>query len=291
LTFVTECVKKYLRYLDSISGYSKHTLTAYKKDIESFLKFLEEVSIEKVDLIGEKTIRRFLIHLGNKDYSRNSISRKLSSLRGFFDFLLQNNLIRLNPISNISNPKKSRKLPKYLEQKDLIGVLDYLKKDKENLLAWAILELLYGCGLRVSELCSLSYEDVDLANSTIKILGKGQKHRIVPIGDPAKEAIREIFKNKPTNSKFLFQTEKGGKIYPKLVYRIVKNFLSDITEDGKIYPHVLRHSFATHMLKRGADLKSIKELLGHENLSTTQIYTHVSVEHLKQVYKKSHPKS
>lgn len=272
-------------------GYSDNTINAYKKDIETFLNYLEESSIEKVDLIGEKTIRRFLLHLGKFNYSRTSVSRKLSSLRGFFEYLLQNDLITSNPISNISNPKTSRKLPKYIEQKELIGVLDRLKKDKENLLAWAIIELLYGCGLRVSELCSLKEEDVDLPQSTIKVLGKGQKHRIVPIGNHAKEAISELLKSKSTKSKFLFQTEKGAKLYPKLVYRIVKNFLADITEDGKIYPHALRHSFATHMLNRGADLKSIKELLGHENLSTTQIYTHVSVEHLKQTYKKSHPKS
>lgn len=272
-------------------GYSDNTINAYKKDIETFLNYLEESSIQKVDLIGEKTIRRFLLHLGKFNYSRTSVSRKLSSLRGFFEYLHQNDFITSNPISNISNPKTSRKLPKYIEQKELIGVLERLKKDKENLFGWSIIELLYGCGLRVSELCSLKEEDVDLTQSTIKVLGKGQKHRIVPIGNHAKDAISELLKSKSTRSKYLFLTEKGAKLYPKLVYRLVKNFLADITEDGKIYPHALRHSFATHMLNRGADLKSIKELLGHENLSTTQIYTHVSVEHLKQTYKKSHPKS
>lgn len=272
-------------------GYSNNTINAYKKDIETFLNYLEESSIQKVDLIGEKTIRRFLLHLGKFNYSRTSVSRKLSSLRGFFEYLHQNDFITSNPISNISNPKTSRKLPKYIEQKELIGVLERLKKDKENLFGWSIIELLYGCGLRVSELCSLKEDDVDLPQSTIKVLGKGQKHRIVPIGTHAKNAISELLKSKSTRSKYLFQTEKGAKLYPKLVYRLVKKFLVDITEDGKIYPHALRHSFATHMLNRGADLKSIKELLGHENLSTTQVYTHVSVEHLKQTYKKSHPKS
>ncbi|MBM4174628.1 MAG: tyrosine recombinase XerC [Ignavibacteria bacterium] len=274
-----------------MSGYSHHTISAYKKDIEIFLDFLKESSIEKLELIGEKTIRRFLLHLGTYNYSRTTISRKLSSLRSFFDFLLQNDLIAINPVSNISNPKFSRKLPKFIEQKELVNVLNYLKKDKENLPAWAIIELLYGCGLRVSEICSLKVEDIDLENSTIKIFGKGKKHRIIPVGTYAKEAINLMVEKNKSNSKFLFHTEKGEPLYPKLIYRIVKNFLSDITEDGKIYPHALRHSFATHMLNRGADLKSIKELLGHENLSTTQIYTHVSVEHLKQTYKKSHPKS
>ncbi len=274
-----------------MSGYSSHTISAYKKDIEVFVDFLKESSIEKLELIGEKNIRRFLLHLGKYNFSRTSISRKLSSLRNFFDFLLQNDWIAINPVSNISNPKLTRKLPKFIEQKDLVNVLNYLKKDKENLLVWAIIELLYGCGLRVSEICSIRVEDIDLDNSTIKIFGKGKKHRIIPVGTHAKEAINLMIENNQFNSKFLFHTEKGEPLYPKLIYRLVKNFLSDITEDGKIYPHALRHSFATHMLNRGADLKSIKELLGHENLSTTQIYTHVSVEHLKQTYKKSHPKS
>ncbi len=294
MTQLRQTANKFLVYLKTASGYSKNTVEAYRNDLNYFINFISENSfppLADLNQLTEKILRKYLIYLGQFNFSKTTLSRRLSSLRAFFDYLIQNDFIESNPVINLSNPKLPKKLPRYIEEDDLVGLLNQLTNDPENLTAWAVIELLYDTGLRVSELCDLKTEDIDLNRKVLKIIGKGSKERIVPLGNYAIEVIRRISEQRVNNSKYFFTTVKGGRLYPKFIYRIVKRFLSEVSEDGKISPHVLRHSFATHMLNKGADLKAIKELLGHENLSTTQIYTHVSVEHLKETYKKAHPKS
>ena len=234
------------------------------------------------------------MELNEKKLEKKSISRKLSTLRGMFKFFYQRNYISTNPSSSISNPKSKRKLPEVVSTESILKIYNLADKDdKDPELLKAVFELLYGCALRVSELCNLNRGDLDLDEKILKVLGKGNKMRIVPVGGKSISVINGYLAAKgniPYNSPLL--TDKNGnRIYPRLVHRMVSKYLSKVSDINKKSPHILRHSAATHMLDRGADLRAVKEILGHENLSTTQIYTHVSIERLKSTYKKAHPKS
>ncbi len=293
---INQCIDNFLGELSGVKRASKNTLDSYKIDLEQFHKFCTLKEITTINKISENTIRLFLMDLNDKKLSKVSISRKLSTLRGFLNFLLKNEYIEDNPIADIANPKISRKLPETINVDSFLKIITLLseEEDKEkSLLIRSIFELLYGCSLRVSELCNLNVSDVDFSNSTIRVLGKGSKLRIVPIGKPSLEIIRNyltLFESKSKNESLLVAKSRK-RIYPKLVQRLVKKYLSKVTDIYKKSPHILRHSSATHMLDEGADLMAVKEILGHENLSTTQIYTQVSIERLKKTHKKSHPKS
>ncbi|MBN1300263.1 MAG: tyrosine-type recombinase/integrase [Melioribacteraceae bacterium] len=218
----------------------------------------------------------------------------MASLRGFFEYLVRNSIIETSPLKQIKNPKVRRQIPETLSLDSFLKIIKFLvdQNTEESLLKAAVFELLYGCALRVSEVCSLSYYDIDLEKSLIKVTGKGSKQRIIPLGDKSKVILSSYLSiiNKKGTDKF-FTTSTGNRIYSRFVQKFVKELIGKFSDISKKSPHVLRHSAATHMLDRGADLMSVKELLGHENLSTTQIYTHVSVERLKKTYKKAHPKS
>lgn len=288
-------IDNYLKELSSVRRYSNHTLRNYSNDLSRFYEFCSNHSKYNIEEVTEKFIKSFLISLNDDKLDKVSITRILSSLRGLFKYSFQQDFIKVNPAAYIKNPKLNRRLPEIVSTEKILDIYNLVEEDNEeqSTLIKAIFELLYGCSIRVSELCSLNLSDYDGRNRTLRVFGKGSKTRIVPVGSKSVEIIEEYFKNNPTGkiSDPLLRTKKGNRLYPEFVYRVVNKYLSRVTELKKKSPHILRHSSATHMLDRGADLRAVKEILGHENLSTTQIYTQVSIERLKSTYKKSHPKS
>jgi integrase/recombinase XerC len=289
---VEKILPEYLRYLKSVKRYSKNTIKSYHTDLGEFNSYCLEFSKKNISDINEKFIKSYLMVLSETGIEKKSISRKLSSIKGMFKYAYLNEYLKVNPASAISGPKISRKLPEIVSTNAILDVYKEIDKDKKSQLIKAIFEVLYGCAIRVDELCKLNYGDLDLKEGTLKVFGKGSKMRIVPVGKKSVEVINDYLKTRTfdTISTPLF-TNREKRIYPRFVHRLVNKYLSRVTDLKKKSPHVLRHSAATHMLDNGADLKAVKEILGHENLSTTQIYTHVSVERLKSTYKRSHPKS
>lgn len=291
-------IDKYISELSGIRRVSVNTIDAYKADLTQFESFIVNKNITDLKSISERTIRLFIVHLTESDLSRTSISRKLSVLRGYFNYLEQHDFITVNPMEAISNPKTKRQLPEIITLDSFEKILKLISEESESgkskfIEYKLIFELLYGCALRVSELCNLNFGDIDLNRKNIRVTGKGNKTRFVPIGDKSIQVYNEYIAsidNHSINSP-LFLTSTGKRIYPKFVRRLVKKYLSKVSDISKKSPHILRHTAATHMLNNGADLLGVKEILGHENLSTTQIYTHVSIERLKEAYKKAHPKS
>ena len=289
-----ESIKNYLSELNGVKRVSQNTLTAYQKDLSQFLIFLDKKGIESYKKITEKVIRYFIVELNESKLTKTSISRKLSVLRGYFGFLNQQEIIDANPLSSIKNPKSNRNLPEIITLDSFEKILKLLdEENKDNSDTKLIFELLYGCALRVSEVCNLNHGDIDLSRKSIRVFGKGSKTRIVPFGDKSIAVYQKFISSNPTlsNSEPLLKTKNGKRIYPRYVSRLVNKYLSKVSDVSKKSPHVLRHTAATHMLDNGADLVGVKEILGHENLSTTQIYTHVSIERLKKAYKNAHPKS
>ncbi|MEP0861892.1 MAG: tyrosine-type recombinase/integrase [Ignavibacterium sp.] len=289
---ISQVIEQFLSQLSNIRRYSDNTIKAYRIDLSEFVRFCSDNSKFNIDEITEKFLKKYLVNLTERELDKTSISRKLSAIRSLFRYAFRNELIESNPASSLPSPKTRRKLPSVVD----VNSLEYLievSKSNTDLLQKIIFELLYGCALRVSELCNLKYKDIDFDNSTIRILGKGNKMRIVPLGSKSLQLLNSYLNEFPVSdhNDFLIRTKSNEKIYPRMVYRIVNRNLSKVTDVKNKSPHTLRHSAATHMLDNGADLRVVKEILGHENLSTTQIYTHVSIERLKATYKKSHPKS
>jgi len=291
---IEQLVEGYIIYIRNIRRYSPNTVKSYKADLSDFIKYCIENNKKDITLITERFVKSYLMQLSERKIEKISIVRKLSSLRGLFRFAFKEDLIKQNPASQLKNPKTSKKLPEITSTENILKTFKLAEEGDNNpLLIKVIFELLYGCSLRVSELCNLKVGDLDLERNFIRVLGKGSKTRIVPIGDESKKNITEYLNAFPIKnySDPLVRNKTGKKLYEKYVYRIVNKYLSKVTDIKKKSPHILRHSSATHMLDNGADLRAVKEILGHENLKTTQIYTHVSIERLKQSYKKSHPKS
>ncbi|MEJ2105169.1 MAG: tyrosine-type recombinase/integrase [Ignavibacteriaceae bacterium] len=291
---IEQLVEGYLIYIRNIKRYSPNTVKSYNADLSDFIKYCSETNKQDISLITERFIKTYLMQLTERNIEKISIVRKLSSLRGLFRFAFKEDFIKQNPTSQLKNPKTSKKLPEITSSENILKTLKLADEGDTNpLLVKVLFELLYGCSLRVSELCNLKGGDIDLERNFIRVLGKGSKTRIVPIGEESKNNIVEYLNAFPIEnfSDPLVRSKTGRKLYEKYVYRIVNKYLSKVTDIKKKSPHILRHSSATHMLDNGADLRAVKEILGHENLKTTQIYTHVSIERLKQSYKKSHPKS
>lgn len=287
-------IEEYLENIEKIRRYSSMTVKSYSEDLHEFNYYCKEYNKNDLSEISERFFRSYLGYLNDKKHEKTSISRKLSSLRGLFKYAYQHNYVKENPILSITNPKTKRKLPDITTSGSILEIYNEIKKSDENHeLIIGIFEILYGCAIRVSELCNLNLSDLDLDRKTLTVLGKGNKMRVVPIGGKSVPVLnsylltRDILDFKAP----LFVTEKNQRIYPRYVHRLVSKYLGKVTEIKKKSPHILRHSAATHMLDNGADLRAVKEILGHENLSTTQIYTHISVERLKSTYKKAHPKS
>lgn len=291
---IEKLINSYLEYIESIKRYSPQTVKAYRTDLNQFIEFCNlRNKFTAIDLT-ERFIKKYLMQLSETGLDKRSISRKLASVRGLLKYAFQNQIINSNPVAYIKNPRSNKKLPEVTTTESILkiyGLADEAEDEPERIKI--IFEILYGCALRVSELCDLNFGDLDIKSHTLRVKGKGSKMRIVPVGQKSIEIIDEYLNitNHQRNNEPLIKTRGGNRIYPRFVHRIINKYLSKVTDIKKKSPHVLRHSAATHMLDRGADLRAVKELLGHENLSTTQIYTHVSVERLKSTYKKSHPKS
>ena len=283
-----ENLEQFKKYLTNEKNYSIHTVKNYEKDIEQFILFSKE--LEKVD---EKKIREYLEFLSKK-YSKNSTIRKIIALRSFFRFLIKSKKILKNPFEYILTPKKEKRIPGVLTENEVKTLLDSIPCDNFfSLRDRVIMELLYSSGIRVNELVNLNINDVDFFNEEIKVTGKGNKERIVPVGSVAinflQKYVKEL-KNK-INTKILFINKNKGRLTTRAVEMIVKSYAKKVGILKRVTPHTLRHSFATHLLDRGADLRSVQELLGHSNLSTTQIYTHLSIQKLKKEYEKAHPRA
>jgi site-specific recombinase XerD len=285
-----------LAELSGVNRASENTIEAYSRDLKEFAEFCFNNNLELIGTITDKHIRRFTIFLNEKKLSKNSVSRKLSALRHLFNFALRNEIIDKTPLRKIPNPKVRRKLPGVINLDSFLEIYRLIDEDIKNvdkLRDKAIFELLYGCALRVSELCNLNIGDIDFKKMTVRVVGKGSKTRIVPLGEKSSVILREYYNtlNNQLNTSPLFLKTNSQRIDRFTIYSIVNKFLGKVTDMDKKSPHVLRHSAATHMLDNEADIMAVKEILGHENLSTTQIYTHVSIERLKKSYKKAHPKS
>ena len=291
---VKDVIENYLAELSSIRRYSENTIRAYHNDLHEFLKYCDDYEKFEITTISEKFIKSYLMILNESALDKKTISRKLAAIRSLFKYAQQKEIIENNPVSFISNPKTSRKLPEVVSTELILKIYSLAEEKDENPeLVKVVFELLYGCALRVSELCSLKFTDLDLNKSQLRVLGKGNKTRIVPVGEKSLLVLKSYLKSYPvlSSTDYLIRSKNNKEVYVRLVYRIVNKYLSELTDIKKKSPHILRHSAATHMLDNGADLRAVKDILGHENLSTTQIYTHVSIERLKSTYKKSHPKS
>lgn len=275
-----------------IKNYSKRTIFNYQKYILDFLDYLKKVNINLL-FCDDNTIRNYLVYLHNQKYSKKTISLKLSSLRSFFEYLNYNNIMQENPMILISNPKVSKSIPHTLSILEIEDIINAPNIDtKIGLRDMVILELLYSTGIRVSEIINIKIEDINSANKTIKILGKGNKERYVFYGHNLELLLSKYFQTRKEfnpQSNYLILNNLGNKITTKGISLIIYKYAHNIK--SKITPHTLRHSFATHMLNEGANLRTVQELLGHKNLQTTEIYTHVSNERLRSVYLKTHPRN
>ena len=290
-------LNSFLDYLLFQKRYSKHTIIAYKKDVENFLLFInDEFNSNDIKDTSSAMVRTWLAKLKEKKITSKSINRKISSLKSFFKFLMKEGVIDSTPMAIILSPKVNKRLPVYVEEKDMKTLFDYIEftDDWKGRTERLIIELFYNTGLRVSELITLKINQVDFANNYIKVLGKGNKERIIPAKKEFLNKLHDYINEKPVctqNNNLIFISEKGKTLYSKQVYNIVKKYLTLVTTVQKRSPHILRHSFATHLTNHGADLNAIKELLGHSSLAATQIYTHNSIEKLKDVFNKAHPKA
>jgi tyrosine recombinase XerC len=282
-------IQAFLNKLSVEKNYSDHTLLNYRLDLEEFFKFQGNEDVKAVDY---PALRRFLADLRSKERKPRSVARKLSSLRSFFKYLQREGIVEKNPAALVQTPKLDKSLPHFLSEEDAVRLVESPEDDKlSNLRDKAIFETLYSTGIRVSELVGLSTSDVDLISNIIKVFGKGKKERIVPIGDKACEAIQAYLDARGIKSEAIFLNRSGGRLTARSVRNVINKHITKEAFAQKVHPHMFRHSFATHMLDRGADLRSVQELLGHVNLSTTQIYTHLTTDRLKKVYEKAHPRA
>lgn len=288
--------KKFVDYLTFEKRFSKHTIIAYTKDVESFIGFIKNEYQIEIDSIDRKHIKAWIVKLVKDEISNKTINRNISSLRRFFTFLMLNDKIEGNPCQHIKALKQKRRLPEVFQESELFCFKDVCLLDGKNFVAlrdYCILEVLYQTGIRRGELIEIRKEDVDVIEGSIKIFGKGGKERIVPISKHLLNIIQDycVYREELViGTDFLFLTSKGKKLYPKAVYNIVKKYLSLLSTKKNKSPHILRHSFATHMLEYGADLNAVKDILGHASLSATQIYTHNTISKLREAYKDAHPK-
>lgn len=282
-------VDDYITSIKSIKKYSEYTVNNYYKDILGFISFLDNKDYLK---INDDDVIYYLEYLYKKNYNKNSISRKLSAVRSFYNYLVRNEIISYNYFNNHRNPKKDRVLPKYLKNDDIKKMFDTCKNERDKL----ILELLYVTGIRVSELVSIKLKDINTYDKEIKILGKGSKERIVMYSSDCAILLDKYLRGKRReldkhNSEYLILNKNGGGMSTTSVREILNKLKLLSCTNSKVTPHMLRHSFATDMLNNGADLVSVKELLGHESLDTTSIYTHVTNEQIRKIYENTHPRA
>ncbi|MFS0491069.1 tyrosine-type recombinase/integrase [Leadbetterella byssophila] len=278
----------FLSHLQHERRLSPHTIKSYKLDLEQLHTFLNGIDPSQ---ISTEDLRAWVVSLSEDGLENRSINRKLASARAFFTFLQRKKIISQNPADLIKSLKTPKPLPVFLEERNTQDLFEQLEftEDFEGLRDKLLLELLYGTGIRLSELISIQVKDLE--NDRVKVLGKRSKYRIIPLHRTLQDLIKRYLELHPKTDTHLLLTDKGEALYPVFVQRKVKHYLQQISTLTKTSPHVLRHTFATHLLNRGADLNAIKELLGHANLSATQIYTHNSIQKLKEVFQKAHPKA
>ena len=282
-------IDKFLSSLEVEKNYSNHTILNYRADLEEFAAVLGNQPLTQVDY---PVLRRFLAQLRTRNLKPRTVSRKLSALRSFFKYLQRHKMITSNPAALLVTPKLDKTLPHFLTEEETVRFLDAPKDGKVNTLRdMAIFETLYSTGIRVSELVGLDEGHVDSIGNIVRVRGKGKKERLVPIGEKALEAIQNYLETRPQKSPALFLNKNGSRLSDRGVRGIINKYILKAGLQGKVSPHMFRHSFATHLLNRGADLRSVQELLGHANLSTTQIYTHLTTDKLKSVYDKAHPRA
>ena len=288
-------IEKFIQYITNERRYSPHTVLAYKTDLEVFASYM--LSTYEITSPSELTVtmlRSFVMEQMETGLNPKSVNRKISSIKAYIRYMRKEGVININPAATLKSIKTPKTLVSALSEDEISDLLnnDFFDKSPQGLRARAMIELMYATGVRRSELINLKLSALDLGQKTIRVIGKRNKERLIPLTDASIEAITGYLSIRPSwqSDAFLFLTDKGKKLYPELVYATVKRYLSYVSSLQKKSPHVLRHTFATHLLNKGADMNDIKELMGHANLSATQVYTHNSFEQLKSVYNQSHPR-
>jgi len=289
-----ENINQFIHYLKVEKRYSENTLLAYQKDITQFSSFIEQNYELLFSFVKHIHIRSYIVELMNSNISNRSVCRKISSIKSLYKFLKKNNIVSQSPLANVQLPKVSKRLPSFVKQKEilLLGDRSFFSDDFFGFRDYLMIRLFYQTGMRLSELTNL--KDSDINSDSIKVLGKRNKERLIPISLEFSKLIEQykMFKNNEFEkvNEYLIVSDSGNKVYEKFVYRKVNYYIGIVSSIDKKSPHILRHTFATHMLNNGADLNAIKEILGHENLSATQVYTHNSFEKLKNIHEQAHPR-
>ena len=291
-------IQSFLSYIEYERRYSKHTIESYRNDLEQFGLYLKsEYQKDDMELASHLEIRSWIVQMMEKEITPRSINRKLSTLKSFFKFLMRKGVVKKSPLAKVLAPKTSKRLPMFVEKSGIERLLTDTEFPEgfEGARDKMILDLFYGTGMRRSELNNLKESDIDSYNAQIKVLGKGNKERIIPIQPQLRTALKEYvdLKNQSIASPsiYLFVNREGKLLNPSNIYQIVKKYHNLITTIDKKSPHVLRHTFATHLMNNGADINAVKELLGHASLAATQVYTHNTIDKLKNIYKQAHPKA
>ena len=292
---MNKLIEDFIKYLKVQKNYSEYTLLNYEKDLEQYSEFLKSKNYSYNDMDYKKCID-YLLFLDNNKYKKNSISRRLSSLRSFYKYLVLNNIVDNNPFLLVSSPKKEKRIPKFINYQGIEEIFNIPNiKTPDGQRERVILEVLYGSGVRVSELVNIKIKDIDFNNKTILIFGKGSKERMVSFGDPALDSIKMFIndgrKQYKIDSEYLIVGKNEEQLTTRRIEQIIGELINKTSIKMNITPHMFRHTFATHLLDNGSDLIAVQELLGHESLSSTEIYTHISNEHLRDVYLKCHPRN
>jgi integrase/recombinase XerC len=295
-----QLVIQFMQFIQE-KNYSTHTLAAYETDLTQFVEFLSKRGSDDLLQVNHHVLREYLAHLKEREVARTTISRKIATLRSFYKFLARQEIIPSNPVLGLVTPKKERKLPSFLYPQEMTELLELPGQHARGIRDRAMLETLYGAGIRCGELVGLDLGDLDLGRGYLRVFGKGAKERLVPLGQLGINAlnnylttVRPLFLSRSLKSKAesaVFLNTRGGRLTDRSVRRIVEGYVRQMALKKKVSPHTLRHSYATHMLEAGADLRAVQELLGHVDISTTQIYTHLSRERIRTVYLKSHPRA
>jgi integrase/recombinase XerC len=291
---------RFLDYIAYEKRFSQHTINAYRSDLDQFSLYLsDQYKLEDINKVDHQVIRSWIVSLMENGHTSRTVNRKITTLKTYFKYLIKEGLILENPMSRVISPKTSQRLPAFVEQESMDNLFNNVDFGEGYPAARnrMIMELFYATGMRLSELIGLKENDIDFIKNVLKVTGKRNKQRIIPFGNNLADMFRAYVEMKrqafsgEAGESYLFLTDKGEKLYPRMVNRIVHHYLDQVTTISKRSPHVIRHTFATHMLNNGADLNAIKEILGHANLAATQVYTHNTIEKLKSIYKQAHPRA